>query len=299
VAAEACKAISLGAWSFPEGAIAFTEVRAVPALCGLMRRWLSHGDVLLGALLALRRLLEEEASVANLMLVEGGLQLVRAALAAHPTLPKLQQDGAWAEQQLLAVAGGNVARSSTTSVEALEAEEATASTSSGPGRRGMAAALLERRAAASAKTGVVGTAMGWLLSGGAHGSWLGYGTGEPSASSSTPLAPSTSAPPPAPCPPMQPTVPRLDFRVVPQERNADARRLAAGSPENASAAAVHRAASESPAAADDDDATPQTPPAVRLQRRLEGQGPREEAMPVPRAAQESDEPFAAETAAQG
>lgn len=265
VAGQACRAIGLGSRDFPEGASAFSRVLAAPAICGLMRRWLANADVQLNAVLALRGLLEEDAVAAADALSAGALQLLRAALAAHPKVAELQRDGTRAAHLL-------VSHTEEASVEGQQQEEDVRANP----RKGLATALLERRAAEQAKPSMVSAAVGWLFSGGRPAAARG-----PRQGASEPPGCRTSAAP-APCMP-QPHggVPRLDLRSVVHQDAEGARSVPEAAVLAGQAAAVRRATSRpasrpapgavapahEPGPSSPRDESPHTPPAVRLQRR--------------------------------
>eukprot|EP00927_Polykrikos_kofoidii_P082241 TRINITY_DN8118_c0_g1_i1.p1 TRINITY_DN8118_c0_g1~~TRINITY_DN8118_c0_g1_i1.p1 ORF type:complete len:950 (+),score=183.40 TRINITY_DN8118_c0_g1_i1:141-2990(+) len=191
VASQACRVIGLTSRDFPEGAAAFFKARAASTLCGLMRRWLSNGAVQLGAVFALRILLEEDphgpiadsleaSKAAQQQAAQQAQQLVRAAMATHPRLGELMSDGSIVVQLL-----------SLSNRDQSESPSAVSSASSTSGRKGIATALMERRAADAAKPGVVSAAVGWLFSGSREWNQKNSlkGTAEPPGSRSGHMAP--------------------------------------------------------------------------------------------------------------
>ncbi|CAK0788496.1 unnamed protein product, partial [Prorocentrum cordatum] len=232
---------------------------AVAALCELMRRWPADADVLAGAAFALRSLLEADASVAAAGRSAGAPQRLRAALAEHPARTELQHEGLHA-LQLLATLGG--------SGGPVGWED-----DPGSGRRGLASALLERRAADATRPDAVSTAMGWLLSGGRSPAGLRarQGSSEPPGRRARAPAPCM----PAPAPP-QGVVPRLDSRATPRRGTTDGWSSPLSGPPSASAPSTgregrssSRAARPTPprrwaATAAERDESPHTPPAARL-----------------------------------
>lgn len=265
VASQACRAIGLGSKDFPEGAVAFARALAAPALCGLMRRWLANADVQQSAALALRSLLEEDTASAADAISAGAPQLLRAALAAHPAVAELQRDGGRAAQLLVSQTDDVVADTPPREEPAGQANP----------RKGLASALLERRAAEQSKPSMVSAAVGWLFSNVRVNAARGprQGASEP---------PGGRAPAPAPCMPIPPGVPRLDLRSVLQHDPEAARHppeaagvaiTGPGGARRASSRPAARptgsAAHEPAASSSPRDDSPHTPPAVRLQRREE------------------------------
>lgn len=208
VAAHACQVIGLCVQHNEEGATAFIAAGAVPSLCGLMRRWLTNGEIQSRALFAMRRLIEEDVDSTMRAFPEGASQLVVASLAAHPGLPELQKNGTRTAQLLMAQAE----ESSTVSGLGLRQRSAAPPIVGGAagagsvqaghddngvrertppvsdegfnnGRKDMATKLLERRAANAAKPGVLKVALGWFFNGAQQENsspmdWLFAGAGE-------------------------------------------------------------------------------------------------------------------------
>lgn len=284
IAVQACRAIGLSAQQFPDGAAAYAVTSATSAICGLMRRWLTDGEVQASAALALRELLEEDAESGAVVAeaISGGApRLLRAAIAAHPQLVDLHRNASRAAQLLaepLDAAAGSSESSSVPGSNSATGEEQTSGV-----RRDLAAALKERRAAEAARPGVVNQAMGWLFSGGrtppvaASASVLSGRSVQRQGASEPPGSRGPAVP--APCVPA-PTA--AAFRPVGPISRTASNGIAVGSAGSSSSAVAPRRQTSRPCArapatvavretidSSPQDDSPHTPPAVRLRRRLE------------------------------
>lgn len=270
---QVARVIGLLSWRCSDDAAAFTRVRVVGALCAVMGRFVADADVQLHAIFALRVLLEENPdTVCEEAMREDAAQRLRSVSVAHPQQHALQRE-VQRTCQLLAPCRP----------EPL----------GGSDRRGIASALMERRAAEAARPNVVTSTWGWLFSGGGGGD---QATGPGGTASARGPRQSTSEPPGTrrrtSTPYMSPLaslgatsgrnpflengMPRLDLRLIgqggdPKPSPEKGSVMSMGLSPAAPTSAVRRANSRPMAAssASRDDNSPHTPPAVRLQQREE------------------------------
>jgi hypothetical protein len=246
----------------------------VSTLCGLIQRWSSDGEIQLSAINALNAIIEENAQASAKAVSAGAVQLVRTAINAHPRNPEIQRSGTRALQHLSTSASAAIPTTSlVTAVGGVDEEETSS-------RKGLAAALMEKRAAdAVAKPNIVSTTMNWLFSGRQRGSASnrqGNNSEPPGArhhsqrsAAPAPLAPTTPAT----------SVPHLD--LAGQTSAASARKVPLADGWHAGAHAAANSAGVSSSAAAGRRATSRPAPMVSTAAHDDGMSPREESPLTP------------------
>jgi len=290
VAECAARLIGLCSKGPPESATSFAEAGAVAALCGLMQRWPEDGDAQFSAICALGTMSEEDVEVAATALSAGVLHLVRAAVNAHPGNAELQRCGTRALQHFSNVAaavpppGGSSPSDGTLPGQETNKDDESDKRSN---RKGLAAALLEKRAAEQ-QPSMVSTAVGWLFSGqtGSAPASARQGNNSELPNGRTQAGiPSAQLVAPAPFLPTPGGIPRLEVQSARTVQSADSWRTpgvtALSSTPGVTAVSGRRATSKalpSPvvatAAHDNDmsrDESPFTPAAVRNRMQLREQ----------------------------